>query len=97
MRSDSADVKPAVKFLACFARNNIDTANFGEARAAVAPGRKLLQCVLASLRHQLHLAIAKIPNPSIESQAARFAAGAVPVANPLNPPADQQPDAMDHG
>jgi len=71
--------------------------NFRKERTSVTPKRQLLQAIFVSLRLQLHLTIAEIPDPSVESQPAGFGAGAVSVAHALNPPVNKQPDAMAHG
>lgn len=96
-QTDSTDKKRAVPFLTRIARNDFHMTNFRKERTTVTPERQLLKGVLASLRLQFHLAVAEIPDPSVESQPAGFGARAVSVAYALYPPVNEQPDTMDHG
>lgn len=84
-------------FLARLARKDFHMTNFSKKRTTVTPERQLLKGILMSFRLQLHLAVAEIPDPSVESQPAGLGTGAVSVAYALNPPVNEQPDAMDHG
>jgi hypothetical protein len=97
VRAILTDHKGAVAFLTRFARYNVDTANLREQGTAMTPEQQCLQRFLASLRLHLHPSIIEITNPAIEAQTVGLGAGAVSVTYTLNPPANEQPETMDHG